>query len=68
MTKKGKCTSFFRQMPHAPVEGMQLMDQPIIELLMQKKISPEEACLKANGKKIFERFLKKPADTKVPPK
>lgn len=47
---------------------MQLMDQPIIELLMQKKISPEEACLKANGKKIFERFLKKPADTKVPPK
>lgn len=40
-------------------EGMQLLDQAIMELLMQKKIAPEEAYLKANDKNAFERFLKK---------
>ncbi len=40
-------------------EGMQLMDQAIMEFLMQKKISPEEAYLKANDKNAFQRFLKK---------
>lgn len=40
------------------MEGMQLMDQIITEYLMQKIISPEEAHLKANDKKSFERFLK----------
>ncbi len=39
-------------------EGMQLMDQVITEYLMQKIISAEEAYLKANDKKSFERFLK----------
>lgn len=39
-------------------EGMQLLDQSIMEFLMQKIISPEEAYLKANDKKSFERFLK----------
>lgn len=38
-------------------EGMQLMDQSIMDLLMQKVISPDEAYLKANDKKTFERFL-----------
>ncbi len=42
-------------------EGMQLMDQAIMEALMQKQVSAEEAYLKANDKKSFERFLKKPA-------
>ena len=41
-------------------EGMQLMDQAIMEFLMQKQVSAEEAYLKANDKKSFERFLKKP--------
>jgi len=39
-------------------DGMQLMDQSIMDFLMQKVISPEEAYLKANDKKSFERFLK----------
>jgi len=38
-------------------DGMQLMDQSIMDFLMQKVISPEEAYLKANDKKSFERFL-----------
>lgn len=38
-------------------DGMQLMDQSIMDFLMQKLISPEEAYLKANDKKSFERFL-----------
>lgn len=40
-------------------EGMQLMDQAIMDLLMQKIVSPEEAYIKANDKKTFERFLNK---------
>jgi len=39
-------------------EGMQLLDQSIMELLMTKIIAPEEAYVKANDKKTFERFLK----------
>lgn len=39
-------------------EGMQLIDQVIMDYLMQKIISPEEAFLKANDKKSFERFMK----------
>jgi twitching motility protein PilT len=39
-------------------QGMQLMDQAIMEFLMKKQISPEEAYLKANDKSAFERFLK----------
>ncbi len=38
-------------------EGMQLMDQALMDLLMSKIISPEEAYLKANDKRSFERFL-----------
>ncbi len=38
-------------------EGMQLLDQAIMEFLMRKLISPQEAHMKANDKKIFERFL-----------
>jgi twitching motility protein PilT len=42
-------------------EGMQLMDQAIMDFLMKKMIDPEEAYLKANDKNAFQRFLKKPA-------
>ncbi len=41
-------------------EGMQLMDQTIMEFLMNKQVSPEEAFLKANDKGAFERFLNQP--------
>lgn len=40
-------------------EGMQLMDQAIMEFLMNKTITPQEAYVKANDKKSFERFLEK---------
>ena len=40
--------------------GMQLMDQAIMEFLMKKQVSPEEAYMKANDKKVFERFITKP--------
>ena len=40
-------------------EGMQLMDQAIMDFLMKKQVSPDEAYLKANDKNVFERFLKK---------
>ena len=41
-------------------DGMQLLDQAIMDFLMKKQISPEEAYLKANDKNAFERFIKKP--------
>ena len=40
-------------------EGMQLMDQAIMDFLMKKQVSPDEAYLKANDKNVFERFVKK---------
>jgi len=43
----------------AKKEGMQLMDQSIMEYLDKKMISPEEAYLKCNDKSLFERFLPK---------
>jgi twitching motility protein PilT len=38
-------------------EGMQLMDQAIMEYLMKKVISPEEAHTKCSDKSAFEQFL-----------
>ena len=40
-------------------EGMQLMDQAIMDFLMKKQVSPDEAYMKANDKNAFERFIKK---------
>lgn len=40
-------------------DGMQLLDQSIMDYLMKKVITPGEAYLKANDKKTFERFLEK---------
>ncbi|HCW93364.1 MAG TPA: type IV pili twitching motility protein PilT, partial [Flexistipes sinusarabici] len=40
-------------------DGMQLMDQAIMEFLMNKTITPQEAYVKANDKKSFERFMDK---------
>lgn len=38
-------------------EGMQLMDQSIMEFLMKKIISPEEAFMKSQDKAAFEKFI-----------
>ncbi|MDH4028320.1 MAG: type IV pilus twitching motility protein PilT [Nitrospirota bacterium] len=40
-------------------DGMQLLDQAIMDFLMNKQITPEEAYLKANDKNLFEKFIKK---------
>jgi twitching motility protein PilT len=43
-------------------DGMQLMDQSIMDFVMKKMVSPEEAYLKAQDKAAFEKLLpKKPA-------
>ncbi|MGB9735972.1 MAG: type IV pilus twitching motility protein PilT [bacterium] len=39
-------------------DGMQLMDQAILDLLKMKKISAEEAYLHANNKAMFEQYIK----------
>jgi twitching motility protein PilT len=44
-------------------DGMQLLDQTIMDYLMQKVITREEAYLKANDKKTFSKFLEERAFT-----
>jgi len=39
-------------------DGMQLLDQHILEFLMAGKISPEEAYMKSNNKQAFREHLK----------
>ncbi|MEW6602382.1 MAG: type IV pili twitching motility protein PilT, partial [Nitrospirota bacterium] len=59
LIREGKTFQIPSVMQTSKGEGMQLLDQAIMEFLMQKKITPEEAYLKANDKNAFERFLKK---------
>jgi twitching motility protein PilT len=40
--------------------GMQLLDDAIMELYKQGKISPDDAYSKANNKQLFRPFLKRP--------
>ncbi len=58
LVREGKTFQIPSMIQMGKAEGMQLLDQAIMELLMQKIISPEEAYIKANDKKPFERFLK----------
>jgi twitching motility protein PilT len=58
LVREGKTFQIPSMIQMGKAEGMQLLDQTIMELLMQKIISPEEAYIKANDKKPFERFLK----------
>jgi twitching motility protein PilT len=41
-------------------DGMQLLDQHILEFLMSGKITPEEAYMKANNKTAFPAHLDAP--------
>jgi twitching motility protein PilT len=59
LIREGKTFQIPSMIQMAKADGMQLLDQAITELMMQKIISPEEAYIKANDKKSFERFLKK---------
>jgi twitching motility protein PilT len=58
LIREGKTFQIPSMIQMGKAEGMQLLDQAIMELLMQKIVSPEEAYIKANDKKTFERFLK----------
>ena len=44
-------------------DGMQLLDQHILEFLMSGKITPEEAYMKANNKQAFMQHLEQPPET-----
>ena len=46
-------------MQTAKGEGMQLMDQRILELLREKRIAAEEAYRCAMDKRAFEQYLPK---------
>jgi twitching motility protein PilT len=59
LIREGKTFQIPSMIQTGKADGMQLMDQAIMDFLMKKIISPEEAYLKANDKKGFERFLKK---------
>jgi twitching motility protein PilT len=58
LIREGKTFQIASMMQMAKADGMQLLDQAIMELIMQKIVSPEEAYAKANDKKTFEKYLK----------
>ena len=58
LIREGKTFQIASMMQMAKADGMQLLDQAIMELMMQKIVSPEEAYAKANDKKTFEKYLK----------
>ncbi|BCR06684.1 type IV twitching motility protein PilT [Desulfuromonas versatilis] len=57
LIREGKTFQIPSIMQTAKGEGMQLMDQRIMELLKEKKITPEEAHRCAVEKRTFEQFL-----------
>ncbi len=44
-------------------DGMQLLDQHILEFLMAGRITPEEAYMRANNKQAFLQYLEKAPET-----
>ena len=46
-------------------QGMQLLDQAIMDFLMKKQITPEEAYQKAFDKKLFVPFLRHAPDVLI---
>ncbi|OHB34029.1 MAG: type IV pili twitching motility protein PilT [Desulfuromonadaceae bacterium GWC2_58_13] len=59
LIREGKTFQIPSIMQTAKGEGMQLMDQRILELLKEKKITPEEAHRCAVDKRSFEQYLPK---------
>ncbi|MBI5143393.1 MAG: type IV pilus twitching motility protein PilT [Nitrospirae bacterium] len=57
LIREGKTFQIPSIMQVGKSQGMQMMDQSIMDLVMQKIVSPEEAYSKAADKKAFERFL-----------
>ncbi len=44
-------------------DGMQLLDQHILEFLMAGRITPQEAYMRCNNKQAFLQYLEKPPET-----
>jgi len=61
LIREGKTFQIPSIMQTARKDGMQLMDQHLLDLLKTKKISPEEAYRCCNDKKQFEAQLPPPA-------
>ncbi len=59
LIREGKTFQIPSIMQTAKGEGMQLMDQRILELLKEQKITPEEAYRCAVEKRSFEQYLPK---------
>jgi twitching motility protein PilT len=59
LIREGKTFQIPSMIQTGKAEGMQLMDQAVMDFLMKKQISPDEAYLKAHDKNAFERFIKK---------
>jgi len=59
LIREGKTFQIPSIMQTAKGEGMQLMDQRILELLKEQKITPEEAHRCAVEKRSFEQYLPK---------
>jgi twitching motility protein PilT len=57
LIREGKTFQIPSVIQTGKAEGMQLMDQSIMDYLMKKVIHPEEAYMKANDKTAFEKFL-----------
>jgi len=41
-------------------EGMQLLDQALLDAVQKKEIDPDDAYLHATDKKLFQRFVTNP--------
>ena len=41
-------------------EGMQLLDQALLEAIQKKEVDPDDAYVHANDKKLFQRFVTNP--------
>ncbi|GFO67809.1 twitching motility protein PilT [Geomonas limicola] len=57
LIREGKTFQIPSIMQTARRDGMQLMDQHILDLLKTKKVAPEEAYRCCNDKKLFEQHL-----------
>jgi twitching motility protein PilT len=60
LIREGKTFQIPSIMQTARRDGMQLMDQHILDLLKTKRITPEEAYRCSNDKKLFEQHLPTP--------
>jgi twitching motility protein PilT len=65
LIRKGKSFQIPSVIATSREQGMQLMDQDLMRLLKEGKISAEDAYVKATSKKDFEAYLDEEAGTKA---